>query len=138
MSFLGDFGNGPKQSHCGIFVAAVAAHRSRRHRRTLTAFVATVATVGVMGISTLPASAATTLPAIAASSAGPSMVRLIVRTATAQDNTGVASLVGRGGGVQHRSLTALRALVVDVPAAAADGMAAVRPALSLCPPRQLP
>src|SRR5665647_816384 len=129
MSILADLGNVPARPRHSVFVAAVDEHRSRWHLRTVTAFAATVATVALFGVTTIPASAAT-IPANAPSLSGPTMVRLIVRTATAQDNTGAASLVARGGGVQHRSLTALHALVVEVPATAAAGMAARYKALS--------
>ena len=89
--------------------------------RSLTAVVTAVATL-LIGVTALPASATP--------SANPSTVRFIVRTATAQDAAGAASLVARGGGVQHRSLTALHALVVEVPATAVAGMAARYKALS--------
>src|SRR5665647_3544107 len=121
MSILADLGNVPARPRHSVFVAAVDEHRSRWHLRTVTAFAATVATVALFGVTTIPASAAT-IPANAQSSVGPTMVRLIVRTATAQDNTGAASLVARGGGAEHRSITALKALVIEVPAAAADAI----------------
>src|SRR5665647_1834863 len=122
MSILADLGNVPVRPRHSVFVAAVDEHRSRWHLRTVTAFAATVATVALFGVTTIPASAAT-IPANAQSSVGPTMVQLIVRTATAQDNTGAASLVARGGGAEHRSLTALKALVIEVPSAAADAIA---------------
>ena len=87
----------------------------------MTAFAATVATVALFGVTTIPASAAT-VPADAGRSAGSGTVRLIVRTATAQDNIGAGSLVGLGGGVQRRSISVLKALVIEVPAVAADAI----------------
>ena len=123
MSLLAGLGNVPVRPRHSVFVAAVDEHRSRWHLRTVTAFAATMATVALFGVTTMPASAAT-VPADAAPSAGPTMARLIVRTATAQDNTGAASLVARGGGAEHRSISALKALVIEVPAAAAAGVEA--------------
>ncbi|KRB43882.1 hypothetical protein ASD90_19905 [Terrabacter sp. Root181] len=82
----------------------------------MTAAVAATATVAVLGATTLPASAST--------SSGPSTVRLIVRTATTPNATTAASLVGRGGGTQKRALPALRALVVEVPEASASSVKA--------------
>ena len=80
--------------------------------------------------ATVPVAPATPLPDATASPADPNMVRLIVRTATAQDDTATESLVADVGGVQQHSLAALHAFVVEVPADELFGMALRYEALS--------